>query len=1723
MSGTDGQESETSRDGQGTGVSPYSTGGGGVSFERRVAASYLALLLTGEGAPELGDSRRVVGVAFQQAPQIAVDDLVVLAARTDEEAPTLELAIAVRRAPQIIQSDDDTAALFTQFLGALADGEGEYPQRRVALAVSGPQTHAQQLAELAALASQQRDAADFFDLLRTKQKFRAELVGRLDHVQALVVKALAAQGATDANEEVVLHRTWTLLAHLTVLMPRYEAPDISDWEALRNRLVSVARGNDLVAAGSLRDRFETLAGTFAPSAAAVDRHLLLGQVHALVDSGAVRTARGWQLLGQLQTQALAAAREHAGRLSDGPTLRIDRAGEGAALIEAAAESSATVVHGESGVGKTALVLHSAVAAAANDIDFQVVCINLRHLPETTLELVSALGSQVEEMFRDLSGSRQMLIVDGADAALEGRQDVFAYLVRAAHQTGVAVIAVTATDSRQTIVDVLEKELGVPVRDHRVDGLSDDQLSEVVEAFPGLTRLAANPRSRELLRRLVVVDLLVRSGLTTVPLSDVEAMTEIWSGLVRNRENRDRGLPDAREHALLRIADHELARRNAVDALGELDPEAVAGLRRDGLLRPSTGSAWELVPQFAHDELRRYAVARMLLADGDPVARLQAAEAPRWVLPAARLACQAQLSAPQQQETLTDRFRSVQASFDSLAVTYGARWGDVPGEALLTVADPAPLLKVAWPNFVADDASGLRRLLRLLQQRHHGDNGIVDVVVAEPVIERLLDDVRPWKSEDTARALREWLQALVVQDVEAEHPLRLRLRQLLVDESVAADQRLADHRAAVAAALAARTPEQAEADMKRIARNQLFAEIGYSGRRKRQERPEVPRELTDDTFLELLALLGRDVGEEGEQVLRRVAADAPWDLAPAVEEILTGRALGSYGRGLLATLTEAYYLDEEEDGAGFHEDGIRDHRWRGPVSPLAAWYRGPFMSLFQTDLAAGIRVLNRMLNHAAKARGRILASLGNPWGHAPDESLDVYKLELTLTGSPSTYYGDSQTWYWYRGTGVGPYPCMSALQALERVCDQVLELDVAPDRLVSLLLAECENLAMPGMVVGMLTRHIEKAGALLDPYLADPRIWELEFGKAVAELSGLAANSEGITNADRRTWSLREVATWLVIHADTERTAKLRSIGDQLITSAERLAAHGNADGEPQAEDASGGGGATYVTSVRNWASTLDRDTYSVHEEGGKLYIQSEPPADVRAALEPGTHDLQRGQEAMRLISKYLTEPRAHPEKTTPFSADELVQDLATAKSLRDDPPTFNTTGNWDAPVAVAAAALEAHFLHDVALPFDQLQFAMEIVIAVAEGADPPSEFESTESYFEQGSDRVAARVVPLLLLPQAESLAAENGQPLAPQERILDAAGRLAQAIPLETRLHLARGLDPLWATPCSGDPCHHDLAIAIALDTMRDCVLGEWDSSVQKRRIELVGDPVDDAMRSVDHDAIYVAKLDPAIRALAVAAASSACVSNRAKTIEIAFFDAHRRGLLAHETNYDQRGSHALVVARAMLSLVTSGDPAPLEEHIAAYADSAELLSSFLHAIAAAAEETDSRANAARRCWPQLINQVLEFHTAGRTAFDDRHYGATCLAALMPRPMAEWLYLYREVESVPLKWADVHEWRAEIDAWVPHAAGEPECVDSLIGLLLTSLTPGEQATIGLPWVSSIALADVEASASRSWLLATWLIDIRAAATDTENLVIWQSLVDALVVAGENRLVPYSE
>ncbi|PBB08253.1 hypothetical protein CKW39_10660 [Kocuria sp. WRN011] len=1723
------------------GSSPVSTGGGGVTFERKVAAGYLAQLLLGSGAVGLGPSRAVVSVAFQQAPEFSVDDLVVGAATEDDDEPSLVLAVAARRTPNVVDSDVKSQGLFRSYVKQLLNMPADGPELRLALAVAGPQDHAEQLAVLAGLAADQPETKAFFGLVRTPRKFDRPVRDRLEQVEKLVRRGLVDLGVSEPSTSVVEQQTWELLSRLVVLMPRVESADDPDWSMLANSLTPVSRAKDLFGGTLLRDRLLVLADDWAPSAALVNLPMLRRGIHDLVDPTARRHQAGWRALELLNEQARAAVSDEIVSADGARRIRVDRGDVATDLSAAVVSAGGVVMHGESGVGKSAAALGLLTAtntAVADDEPkptdglagsagagepaggSQVMCMNLRHLPGTALDFESALKVPLRQLLAEMSAPTRVLVVDGADAVVEGAQNLLTYVVDAAVAADVTVVAVTASEAKQLVVDTMAGRVGQGVVEVTVPPLTDPQVDVVVREFGELEPMATNPRSRELLRRPVVVDLLVRGGLQGVPVSDFDAMQQVWASLVRRNGARDQGTPDAREVAMQLIARQELHEGgDQLAVAASIDPYALAGLQKDGLLRTSQENPFRSLPEFAHDEVRRYAVARLLLATGDLTRALMDAGVPRWTLGAARLACQAMLVAPDgASNPVAGRFVRWQRAFDELvAAGHGERWTDVPGEALLTLGDPRPVLREAWPQLQQEEQAGVQRLIRLVDQRLRGQHALVRFAAVEPLVELLLKEETPWRSSEGERTLLvEWLRSLAVFEVPAGYALRKQLRARLLNHCAAADERLREAEEAQAAAQATITDEQRIAQQARMKNLPNLEEIGYPRSRPRRQRPAISREITNETVVELLALLGPDLGADGEALLKRIADAAPENLAPALEGAVCGRALAGYRQGFLADMVLAYYLNEEEDGVGGHDfdEGVRRHKGFGFGMPLAAWYRGPFVPMFRADFRNGVVVLNRLLNHAATVRARKLTGLDRYFEPVKDSDLDRYRTELDITGAPHSYVGDSGTWNWYRGTGVGPYPCMSALQGLERVCDEIVELGVPLDVLISMLLDGCDNVAMVALVVGVLVRHLDEVGTLLDRFLAEPDVWHFERARVAHERGLLAASSEEIVGAERRGWPLPEVAMSLVLAAGPERAEDLRLVGQQLVEKVgRRLEQLGDSVPVASAEMELG--------EARAWASNLDRSTYAVQKTDHGFVVKSHPPAEATAALSVRLKEVLRSQESTRLAVQYHV--KQENGTAEPITTENLVADLNSAVTLLDDPSELDTMG-WDASVAVAAYALIQHLMHELPLPDDSLKIAADMVLRVGEGDLPQSDRGIEESYFSQGADRSAARALPLLLIPVADHVCQllDGADGTVTYSRAEAAVIALAHTKVLQTKLFLARGLDNVWATPCTHNAtCSHRAALRATIETMRECVLGPWNIELQKRFIEALDDPVVDTLPAVADDKILVSRLDAAIRGLGPAAVAGICVSGGARALLDVLLDAQRRALLAHKRGTDHRGTHSLVAARALLTL---DDDDAILSHIDAYIDSSTLLDQALRALSAAAEESEQRAETARRIWPHLVARVIDAHDAGRSPFkSDFHGNDYTLAALLPTPTGEVTYLHSEVTGKPIVWWDPISWQATVHRWLQVAGGKPTCVDNLIQFMASSLPTTEQARIGVPWVARAVLTDPGAVANSTYTLTNWLIEIRTVAGEAGLLGDWQGTVDALVVAGDTRLAPYSE
>jgi hypothetical protein len=349
------------------------------------------------------------------------------------------------------------------------------------------------------------------------------------------------------------------------------------------------------------------------------------------------------------------------------------------------------------------------------------------------------------------------------------------------------------------------------------------------------------------------------------------------------------------------------------------------------------------------------------------------------------------------------------------------------------------------------------------------------------------------------------------------------------------------------------------------------------------------------------------------------------------------------------------------------------------------------------------------------------------GHEPDpEDERDTGVRLNLDGNPRFYVGDTHVWSWYRGTSVGPYSGMSALLAMERVVEGWLDAGVTAAQVVNVLLEGCENLAVPGMLFGLLVRHVDKVTNELDPFLAEPIVWQLEFARATGEYSGLRARTDDLKHQERRNWTPREVCITLMTGADKDRVQALKAIGDLLIANGDRL------------------GVSQELT--RNWAASLDVDQYEVTQQGDQLYVHVNPPEDLKVAQAQHAVYQEQVNTSLRLQNRYWGSAKYDADYASPTSA-EVAKDLTAGRELLEASNDIVPTSPLNAVAHVVRVAVQRAAGGDFEALGNETEFVAQLVLEVALSFKASNDQRAEGQYFDLGADRAVANALPAFLMP----------------------------------------------------------------------------------------------------------------------------------------------------------------------------------------------------------------------------------------------------------------------------------------------------------------------------------------------------------------------------------------
>lgn len=1705
-----GELTETTEDGEagaGGSASAYATGGGGVVLEHAYGGALLAELLLGGPVAGLGDDVTPLRIGFQQSAYSQVDDLMVAGGGPGGQRT---LFIGVRRRPKVGVSQEPFVKLMVDYLQVISEHGAELDAGswRLGLAVEAPHTPTDEIAKLAYFARRQPDSALFRAAVSTPRATTGKVRARLGNIDEIVAAAAKMAKITLADEAARDDLSWRLLKYLRVLDLRLEGDDAAGRTSLTARLVPLA--GDAAAADDLRRQLNELSAGYAIGSAVVTEEILRRDL-----SGRARVASSpslrasWQVLDSLEESLQARTRRSlAARQTGGPgegrELAIDRRDVRARLVEAMSaagrDAGQLVVHGEPGTGKSAIVL-----AAVDEIRSAgdtVVALSLRDM--TPAATGAAAGQFLQAPPRAVFAATavapvRLVVLDGAEVAQETGPGLLRDLARAASQAGLGLVAVTRDDARETVVDALagtatrqpgaDREPAVP-NGMEIPPLTDEELRAVRHAFTELNRLAADDRSAWLLRHLGIIDVLLRgNAVASLPdgsLSEAGVFGTVWHAWVRNRDqpSSSGATPDGREDAMTGLARLRLAGSGSGPApLTTADPRALPSLRSDGLLLPAGPHfAFRAGDEFSNDTVRDFALARLFTRHGFDA--LREAGAPRWALRAARLACQARLVSPLADDSaVAAQIRNLQLEFDALAAASGDRWADLPWEAALTAGTAEAIIQACTRDLLQPGGALLGRVLRMVTQRF-GDQVVIDPVIGGPVVAFLIQhaaEVREASHEVAKQAdnlITAWLRAVSRVEIAEGGPARITPWQHL--------------RAQVRDYLLRSDPAGSEAK------------------------------------LECLALLGADTDDRVREFLRSQAAGRPGGLAPCVERFDATMSLSARDLDLLFELTEAYYIEDPATSAysGGFNMGIRRHRYGPGIGvPFADWRFGPFWRLISVAPVRALALVNRMLDHAANSR---VASIAGPQAAAA-----VPGVQLSIRGAEDRYFvGDEHVWAWYRGTAVGPYPCVSALLAVEQAADQWLRQGTPLSTLIEALLRDAHNLAMPGLVVGMLTRHAEQVTDEADPFLASPAIWQLEFSRAVME-SGIhvQGRDDPAVGSSRRGCTMTDLAAMLTAAAasssDQNRMDALRAAGRDLVaaaaTSIQLTAGLGygqDVPGTPMPPESAND--QHEVTVARRWASMLNAGNYVARPGDGNIIWEWQPPADIDAPLAKAQQDLDRSAETYRLINAYclrsvppyMNVPPALPPAAT------IADDTQAARKLTAEASAASPEAA-QAAAAVAAAVLRAAVQQPGASPREDIEWAaITVAGALLYPVSGPGWFEGTVAPF--SADRSAASAAPCLLMPALTEPGDDSA--LLDDDDLKDLPQVLAAGTEspfTEVRMIMARNLGPVWAAPCGPGQqrsirCRHAIAWTAIEAGARDVALGPLQFPPGRRGRRRLDGALASALAACPAGDLLLDSLAPPLIAACGAAQSSCCMAATARDLRDGLLDAYIRAAIHWgDEGYDQRDEDQFAVAQAMLE-AGAAEPRLLTTFVAGITGQARALSETLRAMTVAATYSSSARAALKAAWPAVMTVILDAADGGAQVFDDHSWGDQALAELVPRPAPA------TSDSDPMAaisaarngWPTPPELSAQIERWLPYAAGHWHAADNLIGLLRT--TPqADQARIGLPWVHKIIASPRRSLGMGTWLSVEWLGSLRdAQVLDAATWPLYGTLVDAL--AAEN-------
>lgn len=671
------------------------TGGAGFTFADKVGAHFLLDLLAG-GIPLGASAGPIIGLQFEtrESGRLMDDQLLVMRNRERET----RCAISVKSDSRLTASGldrefvEDAWRQWDGVDGAVFDRENDFlglAMRPVTLSV------AKDWDEILIQARESEPG-------RVVDGFRLE--GRMSAAKRRLFESvrMSDAGERDALESVKLFSRLQMFPFdFDALPSRDEAKGIEACCAL-------TRSGTLEEGRKLWDRLEVLAKQGRSAGGSFDLVKLVRSLRGWVELRDYPEFAGdWRALEDRAQSNMAAV-----RLVVGEEIHFDRTEERGVVIDAVSKNLCTALVGESGTGKSAVVVD---AIRTSGRFRRVLWLNAQQLSEASqadLALSLGLRSNIEALIGGSCVGESLLVLDGFEQLRGAARSRALELARVAATAGAEQWKILLTvqpydwsESRQALLDV-------GIREVRLVDFSNPPLKELLAKLRGVSGIDSLLLRRELqpiLRNLTTLYWVIRTEQKRRFESDkvwvgeselIEWIWAQWMGEESDRLARDAVLCHLGEIEGERISGAVPRNASKFDELG-----VIADLDREGVVRVTDSAIL-----FSHDLVGDWARLRSLIVAGDKAAARirEKAGTPRWSR-AIRLYAQ----------RLVERDESL-ASWKAVVATLS---GEHPHEKLASdlfldgmifAANAELLLERVWPELMAKKAEILRGLLERMR-------------------------------------------------------------------------------------------------------------------------------------------------------------------------------------------------------------------------------------------------------------------------------------------------------------------------------------------------------------------------------------------------------------------------------------------------------------------------------------------------------------------------------------------------------------------------------------------------------------------------------------------------------------------------------------------------------------------------------------------------------------------------------------------------------------------------------------------------------------------------------------------------------------------------------------------------------------------------------------------------------------------------------------------------